>query len=294
MDIALTRSPLVDGLLARCTFPAPGTEVSCAVSGGPDSMALLVLAAARGLSVTAVHVDHSIRPGSAGDAALIAPVAAAVGATLVTHTVTVEPGPNLEARARAARYAVLPDGTMTGHTADDQAETVLINLLRGSGAAGLAAMGPGPRRPILALRREETHALCRGLGIATVTDETNDDPAHQRNRVRHELIPLLASVSRRDPVPVLVRTADVLRDDDALLDELASHIDVTDAVALAAAPLPLARRAVRMWLADPYPPDLATVDRVLEVARGRVPGCDIGGNRQIRRSKQRMSIVNLG
>lgn len=294
MDSALTRSPLVEGLLARCTFPAPGTEVSCAVSGGPDSMALLVLAAAHGLSVTAVHVDHSIRPGSAGDAALIAPVAAAVGATLVTHTVTVEPGPNLEARARAARYAVLPDGAMTGHTADDQAETVLINLLRGSGSAGLAAMEPGPRRPILALRREETHALCRGLGIATVTDETNDDPAHQRNRVRHELIPLLASVSRRDPVPVLVRTADVLRDDDALLDELASHIDVTDAVALAAAPLPLARRAVRMWLADPYPPDLATVDRVLEVARGRVPGCDIGGNRQIRRSKQRMSIVNLG
>ncbi|MEY4162975.1 MAG: tRNA(Ile)-lysidine synthase, partial [Actinomycetota bacterium] len=136
--------------------------------------------------------------------------------------------------------------------------------------------------------------LCRGLGIATVADETNDDPAHQRNRVRHELIPLLASVSRRDPVPVLVRTADVLRDDDALLDELASHIDVTDAVALAAAPLPLARRAVRMWLADPYPPDLATVDRVLEVARGRVPGCDIGGNRQIRRSKQRMTIVDLG
>jgi len=294
MDSALTRSPLVDGLLARCTFPAPGTEVTCAVSGGPDSMALLVLAAAHGLSVTAVHVDHSIRPGSGGDAALIAPVAAAVGASLVTHTVTVEPGPNLEARARAARYAVLPDGAMTGHTADDQAETVLINLLRGSGSAGLAAMEPGLRRPILALRREETHALCRGLGIATVTDETNDDPAHQRNRVRHELIPLLASVSRRDPVPVLVRTADVLRDDDALLDELASHIDVTDAVALAAAPLPLARRAVRMWLADPYPPDLATVDRVLEVARGRVPGCDIGGNRQIRRSKQRMSIVNLG
>ena len=294
MDRDPTRSALVAGLLARCTFPDPGTDVSCAVSGGPDSMALLVLAATHGLRVTAVHVDHSIRPGSAGDAALIAPVAAGVCATLVTHTVTVESGPNLEARARTARYAVLPDGAMTGHTADDQAETVLINLLRGSGSAGLAAMEPGPRRPLLALRREETHALCRELGIVTVTDETNDDPAHQRNRVRHELIPLLASVSRRDPVPLLVRTADVLRDDDALLDELASHIDVTDAMALAAAPLPLARRAVRMWLADPYPPDLATVERVLEVARGRVPGCDIGGNRQIRRSKQQMSIVNLG
>lgn len=294
MDSDPTRSTLVNGLLARCTFPGPGTEVFCAVSGGPDSMALMVLAAAHGLRVTAVHVDHSIRPGSAGDAALIAPVAAAVGATLVTHTVTVEPGPNLEARARTARYGVLPGGTMTGHTADDQAETVLINLLRGSGAAGLAAMEPGPRRPLLGIRREETHALCRGLGITTVTDESNDDPAHQRNRVRNELIPLLASVSRRDPVPILVRTADVLREDDALLDELASHIDPTDAVALASAPPALARRSVRMWLAAPYPPDQATVERVLEVARGTVPGCDIGGNRQIRRSKQRMSIVNLG
>lgn len=288
------RSPLVDSLLARCTFPTPGTPADCAVSGGPDSMALLVLAVAHGLDVTAVHVDHSIRPGSARDAELIAPVATRLGAKFVTRTVTMEPGPNLEARARQARFAALPPGSMTGHTADDQAETVLINLLRGAGTAGLSAMEPGTAHPLLALRRDETHALCRELCITTVHDETNDDPAHQRNRVRSELLPLLASISRRDPVPILVRTADVMRDDGALLDELASHIDPTDAPALAAAPLPLARRAVRRWLAHPYPPDQATVERVLEVARGRVPGCDIGGNRQIRRSKQRMTIVDLG
>jgi tRNA(Ile)-lysidine synthase len=85
-----------------------------------------------------------------------------------------------------------------------------------------------------------------------------------------------------------------MRDDNDLLDELAAAIDPTDARALAAAPLPLARRAVRMWLADPYPPDQATVERVLEVARGVHPGCDVGGNRQIRRSNQRMHLQELG
>ena len=294
MDTGAVSPHLTEPLLARCTFPPAGTAVHCAVSGGPDSMALLVLAAAAGLTVTAVHVDHGIRPGSADDARLIEPVARAVGAELVVHTVRVEPGPNLEARARAARHAVLPAGVMTGHTADDQAETVLLNLMRGAGTTGLAAMRPGHDRPLLGLRRSETHALCDAAGIACVVDETNSDPAHQRNRVRHELLPLVAEVSRRDPVPVLVRAADVMRDDNDLLEELASSIDPTDARALAAAPLPLARRAVRRWLADPYPPDLATVERVLEVARGLHPGCDAGGNRQIRRSKQRMHIVNLG
>ena len=277
-------------LIARCDFPAPGTEVDCAVSGGADSMALMLLAHAAGLHVTAHHVDHGLRPTSARDVDVIRPVADRLGITVVVHAVTVAPGANLEARARDARRSVLPDGAMTGHTADDQAETVLINLLRGSSAHGLSAMQPSYKTPLLALRRAETHALCVSENIAVVEDETNIDPRFQRNRVRHELLPLLAEMSRRDPVPILTRTADLLRDDNALLDELAATIDPTDARALARAPLPLARRAVRRWLADPYPPDLATVERVLQVARGEVPGCDVGDNRQVRRSKQRLSL----
>lgn len=294
MDSAPPDPTFVASLLTRCNFPPPHTSVTVAVSGGPDSMALMCLAVAHGLHVTAVHVDHGLRDDSHRDVMLITPVARALGVQLQVRRVTVEPGPNLEARARAARYGVMPDDVMTGHTADDQAETVLINLLRGAGSTGLAAMSPGPRRPILGLRRSETHRLCADIGIECVNDSTNDSPVHQRNRVRHELLPLIADISRRDPVPILVRTADVLRDDEALLDELSAAIDPTDARALSTAPLPLARRAVRAWLADPYPPDQATVERVLEVARGDHPGCDIGGNRQIRRSKQRLSIVNLG
>lgn len=294
MDIRALSSRAVLDPLSRCQFPAPGTTVSCAVSGGADSMALLVLAVAHGLTVTAEHVDHGIRTDSHADASLIAPVTQALGVELVVHRVSVPKGPNLEARARRARYDALPPEVLTGHTADDQAETVLLNLMRGAATAGLSAMRPTTSRPLLGLRRHETHHLCDALGITVVHDPTNDDPAHQRNRVRHEVLPLLASVSSRDPVPVIVRAAHVMRDDDDLLEELASALDPTDARALASAPLPLARRAVRRWLADPYPPSQATVDRVLEVARGVHPGCDVGGNRQVRRSKQRMHIVNLG
>ncbi|HUE60120.1 MAG TPA: ATP-binding protein, partial [Acidimicrobiales bacterium] len=119
--------------LARCDFPPAGADVALAVSGGADSLALLVLASAAGLKATAWHVDHGLREGSDLEAERVAKVAAAYGAGFDGRTLTVTPGPDLEARARAARYSVLPAGVLTGHTMDDQAETVLLNLLRGAG-----------------------------------------------------------------------------------------------------------------------------------------------------------------
>ena len=285
---------LTSELLARCHFPTPGTPVSCAVSGGPDSMALMLLAHAHGLVVTAHHVDHGVRAESHLDVDVIRPVAEQRGIAVVVHALRVDSGPNFEARAREARYAALPNDVMTGHTADDQAETVLINLLRGAASQGLAAMRPSFSRPLLSLRRSETHALCTAHGIQPVSDETNADPRFVRNRVRNELLPLITEISHRDPVPLLTRSADLLRDDNDLLEELAAAIDPTDALALASAPAPLARRAIRRWLANPYPPDLATIERVLLVAKGEVLACDVGENREIRRSKQRLSLRNLG
>lgn len=289
-----TTSPLIEQLLARCTFPVAGTAVSLAISGGPDSMALLLLAHAAGLDITAIHVDHQLRSDSALDATIIRAITEPLGIPLIVHTVNVGDGPNLEARARSARYSMFPAEIMTGHTEDDQAETVLINLLRGAGAQGLAAMRPGNTRPLLKLRRTETRALCASLNITTVNDITNEDSRFLRNRVRNELLPLMSDISQRDPMPLLSRTADVLRADNDLLDALASEIDPTDAKALAAAPTPLAHRAIRQWLSDPYPPDLATLERVLAVARGDVLACDVGENRQIRRSKQRLTLHILG
>ncbi|MDD9369395.1 MAG: tRNA lysidine(34) synthetase TilS, partial [Acidimicrobiales bacterium] len=217
------------------------------MSGGPDSLALLALATHAGCRVTAVHVDHGMRPGSVADADVVQAAASRFGADFRAEQVTVVPGPNLEARARAARYGVLPADVLTGHTADDQAETVLLNLVRGAGLDGLAGMGPS-LRPLRRLRRGETVALCAALGLRPVADPSNDDPAFRRNRVRHELIPLLDAIAARDVAPVLARQADLVRDDVALLDELAADLDPTDARALADAPAPLARRAVRRWL----------------------------------------------
>ena len=280
-------------ILSACTFPSPGTAVDCAVSGGADSLALLLLAHEHGLTVTAHHVNHQLRADSGRDVDAVHAAADPRGIPVVVHTVTVGDGPNLEARARDARYAALPPHCMTGHTADDQAETVLINLLRGAAASGLSAMRPSHTRPLLALRRSDTEAVCAACAVSPVVDSTNADARFVRNRVRHELLALMADISHRDPVPLLARTADILRADNDLLDQLAEKIDPTDAKALAEAPTPLAFRALRRWLSDPYPPDLATLERVLLVARGEVLACDIGENRQIRRSKQRLTIHNL-
>jgi tRNA(Ile)-lysidine synthase len=207
--------------------------------------------------------------------------------------VTVDDAANVEARAREARFAVLPEGVMTGHTADDQAETMLVNLLRGAGSRGLAAMTPSASKPLLGLRRSETHALCSALGLEVVVDPSNDSSAFQRNRIRNEVVPLLNDIASRDVVPILTRQADLLRDDDALLDDLARAIDPTDAKVLTSAPRALARRAVRLWLTGTYPPDVATVDRVLGVAAGDATACDIEGARRVRRSQQRLILEDI-
>lgn len=284
--------PLVADLRARCSFPTAGTPVDCAVSGGADSLALLVLAVASGCPATAIHVDHGLRPGSGAEADVVARVAQALSAGFKAVTADVRPGPNLEARARAARYAVLPEGVLTGHTADDRAETMLLNLIRGAGLDGLAPMRAG-RQPMLRIRRSETRQLCIELGLAPIDDPSNDDPAFRRNRVRHELLPLLDGIAERDVVPILARQAELLADDVELLDALAAGLDPTDARALRSAPVSLARRAIRAWLRsgdERHPPDAATVERVLAVARGDRRATDAGGGRRVSRSQGRLEL----
>lgn len=281
--------PLVDELLGRCTFPPAGSPLACAVSGGADSLTLLVLAVASGGDVTAVHVDHGLRPGSAEEALVVAEAADRFGARFRSETVSVSAGPNLEARARSARYAVLPADALTGHTADDQAETVLLHLLRGAGLAGLSAMTEDPRRPMLGLRRSDTERLCAAVGLEPVHDPSNLDPAFRRNRVRHELVPLASDVADRDIVPVLVRQARLLAEVDELLTTLAADVDPTSAAALCGVPAALARVAIRAWLieagvGDGYAVDAAAVDRVLAVVRGDAVATEVVGGWRVSRS----------
>ena len=274
-------------LLARCRFPDGERAVVCAVSGGADSLALLALAVESGRDVTAVHVDHGLRDDSAADGEVVRAAAERFGAGFSSVPVAVGDGPNLEARARAARYAALPPGALTGHTEDDQAETVLLALLRGSGPAGLAGIDP-TRRPLLALRRAETAALCGSLGLDVVSDETNHDPRFRRNRIRHEVLPLLCEVAGRDVVPLLSRSAAIAGDLADLAGRLAAGIDGHDVSVLRPLPRAVAAEALRathrLETGSPYPPDAAAIGRLLSVIAGDVTATEVAGGWRVRRS----------
>jgi tRNA(Ile)-lysidine synthase len=287
--------------LSACRFPDPADgPVDLAVSGGPDSSALAVLAAAAGLKGTVHHVDHALRPGSEGEAVAVAALARSCGFAFCGWRVSVGEGADLEARARKARYEVLPAGVMTGHTMDDQAETVLLNIMRGAALDGMAGMAPAGRertsvrRPLLGIRRTDTEEICRLAGARPITDPTNAEPRFRRNRVRHELLPLIADIAEREPVPVLARQAELLAADAALLDEMAGALDPTDARALRSAPTPLARRALRGWLRagdEAHPPSLAEIERVMEVVRGERVACEVSGGRRVARKAGRLSLT---
>lgn len=258
-------------------------------------MALLVLAAAAGCSVLAIHVDHGLRPGSDQEGVIVEAAAHRFGARFRGERVTVESGSNLEARARTARYRVLPDDVMTGHTLDDLAETMLLNLLRGAGIDGMSPFrqAGGVQRPLLALRRADTEHLCEVLGLETVDDPSNRDPRFRRNRVRHELLPLMGDIAERDVAVVLARQAELFADEVAVLDELASALDPTDARVLAAASPALARRSLRGWLREVgggNPPDSDALERVLSVARGEARAAEIAGGVRIARSHGRLFV----
>ena len=194
-----------------------GEVVLAAVSGGADSVALLhvlrALAPGLGLTLHAVHVDHGLRPGSGADAAFVAGLCRAWGVPLRVARVNVvrdsEAGwDGLEAAARRARYAAFRRAAgetgatrvATGHTADDQAETVLMRLLEGAGPRGLGGIAPvrgAYVRPLIETRRSEVEAYLDAHGIEWVEDATNRDPRFLRNRVRGDVLPFLAA--RLDP-----------------------------------------------------------------------------------------------
>jgi tRNA(Ile)-lysidine synthase len=266
--------------------------VVCGVSGGADSLALLVLAVAADLDVTAVHVDHGLRPTSSTEADVVAAAAERFGARFRSERVDLVDGPDLEQRARLARRKVLGPGALTGHTADDQAETLLINLLRGTGLTGLGAIRPGPTHPIVALRRADTVAFCDELQLDPVDDESNTDRRFVRNRVRHELLPVLADIAQRDPVPLLCRTADVARQAADGLDQLAAGLDPTDSRDLQQQPDVLVRVALRDWLRDDlgHPPSSAELERVVDVVHHDAAACELSGGRRVERTGGRLRI----
>ncbi|ORB89834.1 tRNA lysidine(34) synthetase TilS [Mycobacterium persicum] len=232
------------------------------LSGGPDSLALTAVAA-RLRPTTALIVDHGLQPDSASVAETARAQAISLGCRDV-EVVCVQVGTDggLEAAARAARYAALEarrDGpVLLAHTLDDQAETVLLGLGRGSGPRSIAGMRPYDPpwcRPLLGVRRNVTHAACRELGLTAWQDPHNSDRRFTRTRLRHEVLPLLEDVLGGGVAEALARTATALREDTDLIDAIAAAALTAatagaglDTAALTALPGPVRRRVIRSWL----------------------------------------------
>ncbi len=288
-------------VLAACVFPPAGTEVDLAVSGGADSVGLALLAVAAGLRPRLHHVHHHLRVDADDDEALVAALALDLGCAYVRHDVVLEAGGNVEARARSARRAVLPSRVLTGHTMDDLAETILINLLRGAGLDGLSPMVGDPTKPLLHVRRRDILAVVVEAGRPYAIDSTNDERRFVRNRIRHDVLPALDELADRDLVPILARQARLIRDEREWLDELgasdaARSLEDVDCRELRAWPTARLRRWLRVRLLSEdtgdgaHPPRAAEVERVMAVVRGDAVACEIAGARRVARRGQRLRI----
>ena len=218
----------------------PGETVVVACSGGADSLALLAAtvfeARKAGWGVIGATVDHGLQEGSAPHADRVVAQMAQLGADeTVAVRVTVDPGDRgIEAAAREARYAVLAEVAsrlgsrvvLLGHTLDDQAETVLLGLVRGSGGRSIAGMRHAFdefRRPLLEVTRAQTETACSAEGIEAWEDPHNLDPRFTRARVRHRVLPVLEQELGPGVAAALARTADSLQADLAALDQAADE-----------------------------------------------------------------------
>lgn len=277
----------------------PTGPVIVGVSGGADSLALTLGAAWAaprvGASVRAVVVDHGLQVGSRTVAEGVVGALRGRGIVAEVRTAHVSDDSNLEAAAREARLAALSrDGepVLLGHTLDDQAETVLLGLLRGSGTRSLAGMAVcrGPfLRPLLGIRRDQTRQACRDWEITWWEDPMNSDARFARVRARLALATLTDQLGR-DVALALARTAKLARIDADLLDELAGDVAVGEEVAageLAAVPKALRWRALQRWLrergATPELVHVRAVDALVTSWRGQGP-VQVPGGEVTRRS----------
>jgi len=267
--------------------------VLVALSGGPDSLALAAATAFEapraGLRAGAVIVDHGLQEGSADVAATAARHATALGLDpVLVRRATVGTAGGPEAAARTARYGALAAAAaetgastvLLGHTLDDQAETVLLGLARGSGATSLQGMAARTglySRPLLGIRRSQTEQFCADSELDAWTDPQNSDEAYSRVRVRTSVLPMLERELGPGIAEALVRTADQLREDSDALDHFAEEIaeelaDIAEAGislpvrALEANPPALRQRLIRLAVESEFHVSLSRT-HTLEVAR---------------------------
>ncbi|MEB3369401.1 tRNA lysidine(34) synthetase TilS [Saccharopolyspora mangrovi] len=294
--------------------PFAGSPLVVACSGGADSLALAAAVAhvsrQSGTSAQAIVVDHGLQVGSDAIARRAVEQLSGIGMSAQVVEVDVDGMGGLEAAARKARYAALraerPSGSLVllGHTLDDQAETVLLGLGRGSGARSIAGMRPLDvpwARPFLAVRRTTTEAACRAQGLEPWHDPHNADPRFTRVRLRTEVVPLLEDVLQGGVAEALARTARQLREDSDALEAVAG-VELArvradhglDCAELRRFPAAVRRRVLREWLTSEGVPEmtdahLRSADALIADWRGQ-GGPALPGDFVLRRAHGRLRV----
>jgi tRNA(Ile)-lysidine synthase len=330
----MRRPPAVARVLERVTRTArdhemfePRDLVLVCVSGGPDSVCLLYslwhLRRLFGIKLEVFHFDHRLRGGSAKDAEYVRRLAERLKVAFHLRTAEDAPkkGGSVEAWATVERMNAANDvrreigarSMAEGHTLDDQAETVLLNLIRGSGLEGVSGIWPGSResalvQPLLDVQRDQVEAFCRALHLRPRRDPTNRDTKHLRNAIRLKVIPSIERATGREVKRPIARSADLLGQDrdelyDAAVDTMRQVVSEPegeqrfDAAALRSLPKPVASRVVRlalfriMTLGDGPAWTREAVEGVLDLAAGR-PGRsrDLPNGLKARREREYVSV----
>ncbi|HEU4895512.1 MAG TPA: tRNA lysidine(34) synthetase TilS [Acidimicrobiia bacterium] len=296
--MAATRrlSQLLESTSSRLDLP-PG-PLAAALSGGADSAALAYLALRAGREVTAVHIDHGFSDSGTMSSAAEA-VAGALDISLRTIEVDVGRGPSPEDQAREARYEALhslDEQVLTGHTRDDNVETVLMNLIRGTGVRGLGGIppyrAPNVHRPMLEVTRDETREIAALAGLPFVDDPMKRDMALTRNRVRLVVLPRMREINPQ-VVDAVARLTGMARGETEFLDELAApHVaSVIPVSVLLTLPVPIAERVMHQALeAHGVGVTADRIERMWQVARGESDRQELAGGRHVTRDGALLAI----
>ena len=290
-------------------YPPSEEPALIGVSGGRDSVALLHLLTMRGHRLIVCHLDHALRAESREEERFVEATAVRLRCEFVGRRENVKARAkrmkcSIAAAAREARYAFFVKVARAqgvrrlflAHHADDQVETFLFNLLRGSGAAGLGAMRATSMRgeleivrPLLGVWREEIDRYVAEQGLEFCEDASNADPRHTRNRVRHEILPMLAKAFGREVRAALRRSADILREEDAFLSGL-PEMEMAEAAQLSVKemrelPVAIQRRVLLAWLRARGAAEIGfeEVERVRALLAGRVAKVNLPEGKHARR-----------
>lgn len=283
------------------------SKILIACSGGADSLGLALIAYAMNLDITVAYIEHELSIETQACSLLVKQLADDLDADFVTRNLSMsQVTSNIEETARELRYGALEDLAtqmqcdviFTAHHLDDLAETLVINMIRGagSGAASLVRQRGRIVRPLLHWRKKMLEELVDACGYDYFSDPGNEKNKFVRNRVRHEVFPLLNDVSQRDVVPLIARMARTMKDDQDFLSAYAASLwpgDSPDTRLLSQLDPVLQRHALRQWVSG-LAPSSDELDRILEVVHHKVPRTQISGNRTIwRRGAQLYQDVTL-